>query len=384
MLQPQCRASSIVTSAHCRQAVGMARHSIPDPLAGFKSAVILHGCGNISEYLLEGEWMKYKSILVKGRGGLENVEVVERELRLPKAHQARIRILAAPVCQDDIAARRGNRPFLARIPFTPGYAFVGIVDQVGDAITDIHPGDHVAGLTQLGAHAEYVCWDAEKLMAVPQNLDVVRVAPLILNYLVAYQCLHRSVMVHEGDGIVLIGASGGVGTAFLQLGKIAGLKMYGLASQAKHAVLRSHGALPIDYRTQDFVTVVLAAEPGGVDYVFNGMDERFFGRGLAVLRRGGVLVHYGGPESLRGMLILLVKLAWYNLLPYGKKIVGYGTHTVDAELLKKDWAVLFGLLEEGRIDPVIAATLPLTEAAEAYRLLESGQVAGNVVLTGSR
>jgi len=327
--------------------------------------------------------MKHKSVLVTGRGGLENVVVAEQELPRPTARQARIKILAAPVCQDDVAARRGNRPFLPRIPFTPGYAFVGVVDEVADAITELQPGDRVAGLTQLGAHAQYICWDARKLVRVPERLDAVRVAPLMLNYLVAYQCLHRSAKVSQGDTILLIGSSGGVGTAFLQLGRISGLKMYGLASAAKHGLLGSYGALPIDYNREDFVEVVLRAQPGGIDYVFNGMAEEYFGRALAVLRPGGVLVHYGGPESLWGFLVLIAKLGWYNVLPYGKKIVGYGTHTVDAALLKEDWAALFKLLEERRINPVIAATLPIEEAAEAYRLLESGEVAGNVVLVGS-
>jgi NADPH:quinone reductase-like Zn-dependent oxidoreductase len=254
---------------------------------------------------------------------------------------------------------------------------------VGDAIDGFQAGDRVAGLTQLGAHAEYVYWDARRLMRVPESLDAIRVAPLILNYLVAYQCLHRSVMAKAGDRILLIGSSGGVGTAFLQLGRIAGLKMYGLASLAKHSLLASHRVLPIDYRTQDFVQVVLDAQPGGVDYAFNGMGDEYFGRALAVLRRGGVLVHYGGPESFGGFLRLIAKLGWYNLLPYGQKIVGYGTHTVDVELLKKDWAVLFKLLEKRQIDPVIAGTLPIAEAAEAYRLLESGRIAGNLVLVGS-
>ncbi|MFN2118937.1 MAG: medium chain dehydrogenase/reductase family protein [Anaerolineales bacterium] len=327
--------------------------------------------------------MKFKSVLVTGRGGPENVEMTERELHPPMQGQARIRILAAPVCQDDIAARRGDRPFLPKLPFTPGYAFVGVVDEVGAAVPEIRVGDHVAALTQLGAHAEYIHWDAGKLMRVPEGLDPVRVAPLILNYLVAYQCLHRSVKVKAGDRILLIGASGGVGTAFLELGRIAGLKMYGLASPAKHGVLRSQGVLPVDYHAEDYARVVRTAEPGGVDYVFNGMGEEYFAPAVALLRRGGILVHYGGPQSFWAFLVLIARLGWYNLLPNGKKIVGYGTHTVDLDLLKEDWAVLFKLLEGGQINPLIAATLPIVQAAEAYQLLESGETVGNLVLIGS-
>jgi NADPH:quinone reductase-like Zn-dependent oxidoreductase len=110
------------------------------------------------------------------------------------------------------------------------------------------------------------------------------------------------------------------------------------------------------------------------------MGEEYFEGGLALLRRGGVFVHYGGPESFSRFLLLMAKFVLYNLLPNGKAIKGYGTHRVDSRLLKEDWAKLFRLLEEGRIRPLIAARLPILEAAKANELLESGQVTGNVVL----
>jgi NADPH:quinone reductase-like Zn-dependent oxidoreductase len=101
---------------------------------------------------------------------------------------------------------------------------------------------------------------------------------------------------------------------------------------------------------------------------------------LAVLRRGGVLVHYGGPQSFAGFLRLAAKLIWVNLLPNGKSIKGYGTHRVDQQILVEDWPALFKLLEEGKIRPIVAAKFPILEAAKANVLLESGQVTGNIVL----
>jgi NADPH:quinone reductase-like Zn-dependent oxidoreductase len=137
------------------------------------------------------------------------------------------------VCQDDIAARVGNRPFLPKIPFTPGYAIIGIVDAVGEGVSGVAVGERVAALTNFGGYAEYIYWEAEKLVPAPERLDAAKAVTLILNYLTAYQILHRVARVKPGDKALLIGASGGVGTAFLQLGKLAGLKMYGLASPAK-------------------------------------------------------------------------------------------------------------------------------------------------------
>jgi NADPH:quinone reductase-like Zn-dependent oxidoreductase len=324
--------------------------------------------------------MKYKSILVTQRGGSDVIQITENELRPPIEGGARIRVLATPVCQDDVAIRVGNRPFLKKPPFVPGYSFVGIVDAIGENVASVKVGDRVAGLTQYSSHAEFVYWNANELAPVPESLNPAEAVTLILNYLVAYQILHRVARVKAGDRVLLIGSSGGVGTAFLQLGRLAGLKMYGLASPSKHHILTEYGATPIDYHTQDFVDVLHQAEPEGVDYVFNGMDEEYFEPGLVVLRRGGVLVSYGAPQSFAGFLRFLGKYILYNLLPNGKSIEGYGTHRLGVDLFKEDWTALFKLLEEAKIKPVIAKKFPLLGAVKAYELLESGQVTGNLVL----
>lgn len=324
--------------------------------------------------------MHYKSVVVTERGGPDVLKTTDNELRPPAPGEARIKIMVTPVCRDDVAVRRGTRPFLAKTPYVPGYSIVGEVDAVGAGVTSVVPGDRVAALTQFGGYAEYIYWDAAEVMPVPTTLDPAEAVVLILNYLTAYQALHRAAQVQAGDKVLIVGASGGVGTAFLQLGKVAGLQMYGLASAAKHDTVRENGATPIDYQTQDFVDVIRQAEPAGLDFVFNGMGEEYCEPGLAVLRRGGVLVHYGGPQSFAHFLRLMVKLIFYNVLPNGKRIKGYGTHRGEIEPFREDWSTLFQLLEEGKIRPVIAAKYPLLEAAQANALLERGSVAGNVIL----
>ncbi len=326
--------------------------------------------------------MKYKSVIVTKRGGPEVLQVIENELHQPSAREVRIKVLAAPICLPDVTARYGQTPFCPKVPFTPGYAVIGTIDAIGEDVTDVPVGERVAALTAFGGYAEYIYWDAERLIPVPNSLDPAKAIPLILNYIVAYQIMHHSAQVKSGDKVLIIGASGGIGTALLQLGKLAGLKMYGIASKSKHSILKEYGAIPIDYRTQDFVEVIRQAEPQGLDAVFDGMNGDYFGRGYSLLRRGGKLVGYGNPQSTAGMLKFLGQIILFSLLPDGKSARPYSTGLSRFEWPQflDDWATLFRLLEDGKIDPVIAARFPRLEAYKANTLLESGQVIGNIVL----
>ncbi len=229
--------------------------------------------------------MKYRRLVVTQRGGPETLQIIEDELRPPAAGEARVQVLAAAVSLPDVEARYGRSPFPPKAPFTPGYAIVGRVDAVGGGVTQAQVGDRVAALTVYGGYAEYVYLAEKKLIPVPVALDPAEVVPLILNYIVAYQTLHRSARVKAGDAVLIIGASGGIGTALLQLGRVAGLKMYGLASQSKHAILTEYGATPIDYRTEDFVQVIRQMEPGRLDAVFHGMGGDYLPRGFRLLAR---------------------------------------------------------------------------------------------------
>jgi NADPH:quinone reductase-like Zn-dependent oxidoreductase len=333
--------------------------------------------------------MKYKSVIVTKRGGPEVLQVMESDLRPPSAGEVRIKILSAPVSLPDVEARYGRSPFAPKVPFVPGYAIVGVVDAVGrqgrpsdEGVARAVVGNQVAALTAYGGYAEYIFLGEEQLIPVPTNLDPAEVAPLILNYIVAYQTLHRSVKVKAGDKVLIIGASGGIGTAFLQLGKLANLTIYGIASKSKHQILREYGATPIDYHTQDFVQVIRKAEPDGLEAVFDGIGGDYIKRGFSLLRRGGTYLGYANPLSVSRTFRFLGQVILFNLLPNGRSAKYYGTgiSRFNRRPFLEDWATLFKLLEEGKIKPVIMEKFPILEAAQANELLESGQVTGNIVL----
>ena len=333
--------------------------------------------------------MKYKNVIVPKRGGPEVMRINEEDLREPSPGEVRVRILAAPVCLPDVQARYGQSPSKPNLPFVPGYAVIGCVDSIGPEkrhsnrnTTRFSVGDQVAALTVYGGYAEYIYLAKNQLIPVPTGLDPAEAAILILNYMVAYQTLHRSARVKSGDKVLIIGASGGIGTAFLQLGQLAGLRMYGLASKNKHAILAAYGAIPIDYHNQDFVEVIRRLEPNGLDAVFDGMGGDYIQRGISILGRRGVFVEYGNPLSIPGLLKVLSKTLLTNLLPNWKTARVYGTSTslFGRQPFLEDWAALFKLLADGKIKPVIEDRYPILEAAQANARLESGQVVGNLVL----
>ncbi len=329
--------------------------------------------------------MNYKSVIVTDYGGPEVMQVVENELRPPTRKEVRVRVLAVPVCLPDVQARYGQTPVAPKPPFTLGYAIVGDVEAVGADVKTAVIGDRVAALTVFGGYSEVIYLTEDKLIPMPATLDPAEASTLILNYIVAYQTLHRSAKVKAGDKILIIGASGGVGTALLDLGKLAGLKMYGIASARKHDVLTQYGATPIDYHTQNFVDVINKLEPNGLDAVIDGIGGDYVDRGLPLLATGGTWVSYGNPLSFSGLVKLLSKLVWFNLTHRHKSMKVYGTTTsrFGKRPFLEDWPKLFHLLETRQIEPIIMQKFSILEAAAANEVLESGNVIGNVVLVNS-
>ena len=239
-----------------------------------------------------------KRIIVTHYGGPDMLQAVEEECTEPKRGEVRVRVLAAGVALPDVLAREGIHPETPRVPFTPGWDLIGVVDRLGEGVTAIETGQLVGAMPISGAYAEFICLPQGELVPVPAGLDAAEAVSLILNYVTAYQMLHRSAKVKAGQRVLIHGAAGGVGTALLQLGRLAGVQMYGTCSARTATVVSDLGGIPIDYRDQDFVKEVRRLTSDGVDAVFDGIGGDNLWRSREALRPGGVIVVYGFTSKL--------------------------------------------------------------------------------------
>jgi NADPH2:quinone reductase len=129
-----------------------------------------------------------------------------------------VKVLVAGVSLPDVLAREGVHPETPRVPYTPGWDLIGIVDQIGEDVSGFALGQTVAAMPISGGYAQYVCLPQRKFIPVPPGLDPAEAVAVVLNYITAYQMLHRAAKVKPGQRVLIHGASGGVGTALLQLG----------------------------------------------------------------------------------------------------------------------------------------------------------------------
>jgi NADPH:quinone reductase-like Zn-dependent oxidoreductase len=343
--------------------------------------------------------VRHTRIIITHYGGPEALQVVEEECPEPKRGEVRLRVLAAGVALPDVMAREGIHPETPSVPFTPGWDLVGVVDRLGEGISGIERGQMVAAMPIHGAYADFVCLPQRELVPVPSGLDAAEAVSLILNYITAYQMLHRSAKVRPGQRVLIHGASGGVGTALLQLGRLVGLEMYGTCSSRGASAVSNLGGIPIDYQNQDFIKEIQRLTGEGVDVVFDSMGGAHIWRSRKALRRGGKVVAYGltgslhsgrlasgrsgGRHRYRAIAIFGLYIAGSFLLPGRKRVVPYSIQTLKRlkpTLFRQDLTALFGLLQQQKIKPIVAQRFPLSDARHAQELLGEGGVIGKIVL----
>ena len=340
--------------------------------------------------------MKSLRIIVRRLGGPEVLETLEVEAPEPGQSDVRVRVLAAGVSFADLLMREGIHPEKTLLPFTPGWDIVGVVEKTGDEVSQAMAGRMVAALPIHGGYAQHICLPQSELTPVPDGLDPAEAVSLVLNYVTAYQMMHRLGRASRGQRVLIHGAAGGLGTALLQLGRLAGLEMYGTASLATHQIVSDLGATPIDYQNADFVEEIRRLTGEGLDVVFDGVGEANVWRSFQALRAGGRVIVYGFTSflqqgqlagGLRYRFRGITRPAWYALRallsPGRRRILPYSIQMLKRRKpawFNEDLSVLLDLLRDRKIKPMIAERIPLREARRAQELLGRGSVKGKLVL----
>jgi NADPH:quinone reductase-like Zn-dependent oxidoreductase len=334
--------------------------------------------------------MPYTRVRLNAYGGPEELELESvSRMPAPGAGEVRIRVLVTSAAFTDVMIRKGMYPDVKdKPPFTPGYDMVGIVDACGPGAARFSLGDRVADLTTIGAYAEYICLPEDRLTTVPTTVSDVDALCMILSAVTPYQMLHRVARMQPGQSLLIHGAGGAVGTAMLQLAREAGVKAFGTDVEDKHDLIRSLGAKPIGVEASE--TAVLDATGGGVDAIFDPLGGDSLSRSLHALKRGGLLVAFGFQNEVQGhggsIPIDLVKLKLWDWLPNGHATAFYSIGAMrrkHPDWFREDLSTLFGLLASGKIKPVVAEVLPLSQVRQAHERIEAGTVQGKLVLRAS-
>lgn len=338
-----------------------------------------------------------RRVVARTRGGPDVLEIVEEPLPDPGPGEVRIAIEATGVSFADLLMREGVHPECPRGEITLGWDLVGHVEKIGAGVSGIAIGQRVAALPVYGGYADSICLRPEDLVEVPPDLDAAEAVSMVLNYMTAFQMLHRSAHVKAGQSVLIHGAAGGIGTALLQLSGLAGLTSFGTSAAEDFETVRTLGGTPIDYRSTDFVQEIGRLTGDGVDVVFDGIGGEHVWRSFKALRSGGTVVAFGLTSSLKSGRLVgglrhrfkgLATIAAYMLASRlslsGRRIVPYSIQRrmwAHRDEFRSDLSELFRLLSQKKIKPLIAARLPLSEVRRAHEMLAGGGVQGKIVLT---
>jgi NADPH2:quinone reductase len=319
-----------------------------------------------------------KAVRVHNYGGPEVLTLEDIPVPEPRPGEARVKIEASGVNFIDIYHRTGLYPL--KTPFTLGMEGAGVVDAVGEGVTEVKNGDRVAYAMISGSYAEYATVPAVKLAPLPSNLDSKAAAALMLQGMTAHYLTHSTYPLNRGETALVHAAAGGVGLLLVQIAKMRGARVIGTVSTEDKAQLaKQTGADEVILYTQaDFSAETKRLTAGaGVDVVYDSVGATTFEKSLDCLRPRGYLALFGqssGPVPSVDPAKLAGKGSLFLTRP---SLPHYILNR--AELLKRA-GDLFHWAASDELKLRIDKTFSLTEAAEAHRLLESRKTTGKLVL----
>ncbi|MDP9799439.1 NADPH2:quinone reductase [Catenuloplanes nepalensis] len=332
-------------------------------------------------------------IVLPGKVAPDGLRTRARPLPEPAPGQVLVRMEATGVSFAEQQMRLGRYYDQPAFPFVPGYDVVGTVVGTGPGVDAAMSGRRYAAVTKTGGWASHLLMDAADLVPVPDGCDPVAVETVLVNGITAWQMLHGLAKVPRGGTIVVLGASGGVGSTLLQLARHAGISVIGTAAERHHGMVRELGATPVDYRDPGMFDTIRRLAPDGVHAVFDHVGGPGLKRSWQMLRRDGTLVSYGAASAKNDdgnaqlpFITAYARVKQWHYSPNPRSAYLYsfwdGSRRKDEfrERLARDLTEVLRLLADGALVPQIAARFPLSEAADALTLAESRTVAGKVVL----
>ena len=333
-----------------------------------------------------------KQVVIPRHGPPEVLEVREAPDPVVQAGTVRIRVHAAGINFSDLLARQGVYPGAPKLPCTVGYEVAGIVDQVGAGVSSQRVGDRVIASTRFGGQSELVIVPAGSVFPLPDGWTFERGAAFPVVYLTAHHILVRVAAAQRGETVLVHAAAGGVGLAVVELGRLLGLRVIGLASPAKHAVLREYGVEPLDSRDPQWFEAARRLRPHGIDIVLDAVGGRSWRYGYELLAPAGRLVCFGASALAQGFRRNLLKVLWrviqfprfgtLALLNDNKAVAGVhlGRMWSEVALLGPQMETLLRYAREGKITPRVDRAFAFAEAAAAHRYIHERRNVGKVVL----
>ncbi|WBB55684.1 NAD(P)H-quinone oxidoreductase [Verrucosispora sp. WMMD573] len=322
-----------------------------------------------------------RAITIAEPGGPDVLSWSEVPDPQPGPGEVVVDVRATAVNRADLLQRQGHYPPPPGAPAYPGLECSGVVSATGPDVAGVRVGDQVCALLAGGGYAERVAVPAGQLLPVPAGVDLVDAAGLPEVACTVWSNVVQVARLTAGETLLVHGGGSGIGTFAIQLGAALGATVVATARATKHERLRELGAdLLVDYREQDFVEEVRRVTGGrGADVVLDIMGASYLGRNVAALAADGRLVVIGMQGGRKGELDLGALLA--------KRGTVAATALRSRPLAQKAAIVrgvreqVWPLVEADRVRPVIDRRLPITDAAQAHRMVESNEHVGKVLLT---
>ena len=315
-------------------------------------------------------------------GGPEQLKPARRPVPQPAEGEVLVRVAAAGVNRPDVMQRQGRYPPPPGASDLPGLEIAGEIVALGPKVTGKSVGDAVTALLPGGGYAAYAVAAAPLCLPVPQGISMVEAAAIPETFFTVWTNLFDRGRCKPGETVLIHGGTSGIGTTAIQLAAAWGARVFATAgSDDKARACERLGAVRgINYRTEDFVEVMRAQTGGkGVDVILDMVAGSYVPRNLDVAALEGrvvVISLLGGSRAEINMGLILTKRLTLTGSTLRARTVAQKAEVADA-VHKNIWP----LLSAGRVRPVIHATFPLAEAAEAHRLMETSNHIGKIVLT---